>query len=123
MVTHEDKLAHYADRCEGVLFLPCDLPGLTSREISALKAAFEDTDADIVVAEDESSFWHALCTVVHTGLLPEITKAIDDGKQSVRRLWKELGATPVRLDDPAAFFNVNTPDDLRRWKSTKRKIS
>jgi len=116
----EAGLAHYAARCDAVLFLPCDLPAITANEISLLMNAFDAEGAPIVVAEDEGFFWHSLCTVVHTGLLDRICKAIDNGKRSVHRVWREFGAVAVHFDDPAPFFNVNTPDDMRRWQENHR---
>jgi len=116
----EAGLAHYAEWRDAVVFLPCDLPGITACEISVLKAAFCASDAGIVVAESADSFWQPLCTVVRTALLSDISKAIEKGERRVQQVWKDLGASAVRFDDPAAFFNVNTPDDMRRWQARDR---
>jgi len=117
----ETALIHYKDRYEAVLFLPCDVPGITATEIVALKSAFASRSATIITAETGDFFWHPLCSIVHTGLAERITAAIDQGTRSVRALWRELGAAAVHFDDPRPFFNVNTPEDLARWQATTRR--
>lgn len=113
----EAALAYYATRSESVLFCPCDLPGMTRREISTLASAYAKAPGGVVVAETMDFFWHPLCAVVHNDLLAEISRAIDDGVRRPRQLWRDLGAVPVRFDDETAFFNVNTPEDMDRWRT------
>ena len=112
----EAALTHYAGRCEAVLFCPCDLPGIRRREFSTLISAYEGSPSGVVVAETGDFFWQPLCSIVHNGLLPKITDAIDGNVRGVRELWDDLGAVPVHFEDETAFFNVNTPDDLVRWR-------
>lgn len=111
----ETALAHYGERAEGVLVLACDLPGLTHREIRALRAAFLAKRPPAVVAESPDGFWHSLCAIVRSDLLPAVIRALDAGQNGVCRLWRAIGATPVRFESARPFFNVNTPDDLERW--------
>jgi len=114
----ETALMHYGDSRDAVLFCPCDLPGLTRREISRLLAAYRAKPGGVVVAETDDFFWHPLCSVVHNDLLPRVTEALDRGVRSVHELWRQLGAVPVHFDDETPFFNVNTPEDLARWRAT-----
>ena len=113
-------LTHYAGRREAVLFVPCDLPAITANEMTLLMQSFEAQDASIIVAQDNDFFWHSLCTVVHTGLLDQVSRAIESGEHTVRRVWRECGAVPVHFDNPDPFFNINTPDDLRCWQENHR---
>ena len=119
----EAGLAHYARRYEAVLFLPCDLPGITSREISALISAFDNESGLIVFAQAGHFFDQPLCTIVPNALHQAISKAIDDGKRKVGDVWRELGAVVVHFDDPAPFFNVNTPEDMARWHASRKETS
>ena len=119
----EAALAHYAGRCDAVLFLPCDLPGITSEQISALLGAYAQGDEQVVFAETAHSFEQPLCAVVHNGLLGAVSKAIDEGKRKIGDVWHELGAATVHFDDPTPFFNVNTPDELARWRARKKGSS
>ncbi len=111
----EAALAWSRRRADAVLFLPCDLPGITAAEIAALVGAFAHGSELAAVAMTEVSFWQPLCAVVHNDALPAVSRALDGGRRTVRQVWQELGAAEVRFDDPAPFFNVNTPDDLARW--------
>lgn len=119
----EAALLHYRAERDGVLILPCDLPGITADEVSALCAEFAGSIAleephempAVVVAETGEGFWQALCAVVPTRALSPVTIALDRGRRSVYRLWRELRAVPVHFADEAPFFNVNTIDDFEGW--------
>ena len=110
-------LAHCDGRSDAVLFCPCDLPGMTRREISTLIEAHGDAPGGLVVAETRGFFWHPLCCVVHNALNCGISEAIDAGERGVGRLWHTLGATVVHFADESPFFNVNSPEDLAEWRS------
>jgi len=113
----EAALAWSRGRCDSVVFLPCDLPGMTAKEIAGLASAFAGTSELVAVAVTEASFWQPLCAVVHNAALPRVSRALDEGRRAVREVWQELGAAEVRFDDPAPFFNVNSPEDLARWRA------
>jgi len=112
----EAALHHLAPRGEAVLLLPCDLPGITAAEIAALRRAFLATGAPVVMAETEHGRCHPLCAVVDAALLPAVAQAIEAGRRSPYRLWREVGAVLVHFQQAAPFFNLNTPDDLARWR-------
>jgi len=111
----EAALMHFADRCDGMLVLPCDLPAITGRELSALTRCFAEVTAPVVVAETGDSFWQPLCAIVRADILPAVTKSLDEGQRGVYRLWREIGALPLPFPDPRPFFNINTPADLACW--------
>jgi molybdopterin-guanine dinucleotide biosynthesis protein A len=117
----EAALFHYSERCEAVLVLPCDVPGITGREVRALRAAFEQSRPPAVVAATGDGFWHPLCAVARVDLLSAVSRALDAGQNGVYRLWRGVGAVPVYFDDAAPFFNVNTPADLDRWLLGERQ--
>ena len=110
-----------ARRFDAVALLPCDLPGITAREISALVSAFEAGQAPIFVAETGKSFCQALCCVVHNGVLPDISALIDAGRRGVTAAWRSMQAAAVHFDDEAPFANINTPDDLETWNTAGRR--
>jgi molybdenum cofactor guanylyltransferase len=112
----EAALAALKDRCGAVLFVPCDVPGLTAREVSAMVAAHAAIGPGrIAAARTAGFFWQPLCVVVPTAFAGEVAAALDRGERSVGRLWRALGAEPVDFDDARPFFNVNTPEDLAAW--------
>jgi molybdopterin-guanine dinucleotide biosynthesis protein A len=111
----EAALAHFADQCDAVLCLPCDLPALSSKEISSLLSAFAAGGGPVTFAQTEGSERHPLCAVVRTDLLADVSAALDRGERGVGDLWSELGGSPVCFDDPEAFINLNSPGDLNAW--------
>ena len=113
----EAALSYLKDRCDAVAFLPCDVPGITAAEIQVLIESFLAAGAPAVFAASGKNFWHPLCAVVHNGLLGGITAAIDGGERSVKEAWKRLGGLPVHFANEAAFFNINTPEDLEGWQT------
>jgi len=113
----------WARACEtpfdAVAFLPCDVPGITAREISALLEAFRKGTALISVAETGNGFLQALCCVVHNDVLPDISARIDRHERGVQRAWRGMEAAAVHFDDDAPFDNINTPGDLDQWKTSR----
>jgi molybdopterin-guanine dinucleotide biosynthesis protein A len=116
----EAALAHYRGRVDGVVLLPCDLPGISAREILALADAFRAARGRVVVAQTSDFVWHPLCAVVHNGVAPEVAAALEAGELGVGRLWRKLGAVEVRFEDERPFFNVNTPEDMADWRGKDR---
>lgn len=111
----EAALEYFTGRYDGVLCLPCDLPSLSSKEMSALIAVFADTGGPVVFAETEDSARHPLCAVVRTDLLDGISDALDRGERGVGALWLQLGGAAVHFEDSNAFVNLNSPNDLDAW--------
>ena len=109
------SLDYLADRCESVLFVPCDLPDFSAAEMVALLSAQRSTPDRIVMAVTAESE-HPLSAVVPVGVLPAVSSAVRAGRYGVGRLWRELAAVTVRFDDPARLLNINTPEDLHRWR-------
>lgn len=100
---------------DAVLVLPCDLPGLSAREIDGLLSAYAASPMGLVYAVTTGGR-HPLCAVVHGRHGRAIAAALDRGAWSVGRLWAEIGAEPVAFRDEASFFNVNEPGDLAQWQ-------
>jgi molybdopterin-guanine dinucleotide biosynthesis protein A len=124
----EAALDHYAapggeravePRYDATVLLACDMPGITASEIATLIEAFRRGQAPIVVAEMPDSSWQPLCSVVHNGILTDARAALDAGQLGVQRLWRSLGAVGVPFADDRPFFNVNTPEDMARWREMR----
>ncbi len=106
-------------RYDATILLACDMPGITASEISALIDAYRQGQAAIVVAEMPDFSWQPLCSVVHNGILSDVRAALDAGQLGVQSLWRRLGAVGVRFADDRPFFNVNTPEDMARWREMR----
>jgi len=115
----ETAISYYSSRCKATLLLPCDLPYITAREISALLEGFSEAEGNVAVAVSGESDWEPLCAVVNNELLPVVKAAIDRGVRKVREVWKELGVALIHFPDREPFFNINTPGDLSRWMVEK----
>jgi molybdopterin-guanine dinucleotide biosynthesis protein A len=113
----EAALGYFAGRYDAVLCLPCDLPALSWREMSALTAAFTRTGGPVVFAETEGLAKHPLCAVVHTDLLDRVSAALDRGESAVHDLWLQVGGTPIFFENSSAFANLNSPADVEAWRA------
>jgi molybdopterin-guanine dinucleotide biosynthesis protein A len=49
-------------------------------------------------------------------VLPAVSAAVEAGHYGVGRLWRQLGAVAVCSDNSLSLLNVNTSEDLRRWR-------
>ncbi|MHC4266413.1 MAG: molybdenum cofactor guanylyltransferase [Planctomycetota bacterium] len=115
----ESGLVHFADRCDAVMFVPCDLPNITAKEMLVLQKAFFESKAPAVFAETSDSFWHPLCAVVHKSLAKKVSDAIDQGEQKIRNVWKHVKAAKIYFDDVSPFFNVNSLSDVDKLRKTR----
>ena len=115
----EAGLAHYAGLYQAILFVPCDLPGMTGEVLRELLRVFLASEARVVFAQVRDSFMHPLCAVMRNDALDALVRNIDEGNHKVMDIWRKLGAIPVRFDDPAPFFNVNTPNDMALWRAER----
>jgi molybdopterin-guanine dinucleotide biosynthesis protein A len=115
----ETAVSFYANRFHATLFLPCDLPAITERQIRILKESFVKARAGVAVAVAKGTRRQPLCAVVDNDLLPAISQAIDEGKRKVGEVWRDLGALFVHFPEAEPFFNVNAPGDWACWLTAK----
>lgn len=92
-----------------VLTVAVDTPFLPRDVMARLRGA--GARAAVAVTEDGA---HATTGLWSVDLAEPLAEALDRGTRKVRDWTGEIGAVPVRFDDPDAFLNVNTPEDLRR---------
>jgi molybdopterin-guanine dinucleotide biosynthesis protein A len=111
----EAALDHLAGRCDSVLFLPCDLPNLSVSEMIAMVQAHQSAPDRVTLLETAESE-HPLCAVVPVSVLPAVSAAVEAGHYGVSRLWRHLAAVAVRSDNSLSLLNINTSEDLRRWR-------
>lgn len=100
-------------RMEWLLTLPCDAPFVPLDLARRLFQQARETDAPLLRAEDETGIHYAVM-LVHRRLLPDMETYLESGGRAVRTWQERHDAETVRFDDdPYAFLNVNTPEDLR----------
>lgn len=94
-----------------VIFLPCDLPNITSNELSILKNSSSDA---IVYAKIEEQY-HPLCVSIPTNQLPAITLLFVNGERKIIKVWQQLGGTALKFKDNNSFININTNHELSNY--------
>jgi molybdopterin-guanine dinucleotide biosynthesis protein A len=108
----EAGLRHFKDSADAVLFLPCDTPNVTAREIRQLCAQFDQSADRIMVVETGDGVWHPLCSVVPVVMYDNIARAVQNGHLSVKRLWRDLGAASTRFENSGRFADANSPEEF-----------
>jgi molybdopterin-guanine dinucleotide biosynthesis protein A len=116
----EAGLVHFAGKSDAVMFVPCDMPNITAKEMLVLKKPFIEAAAPVVFAETGDFFWHPLCAVVHNGLVKQVSSAIDRGERKIRKVWQQVKAITVEFPDETAFFNINNSTDRDRWRKGRK---
>ena len=116
-------LQYYQGQCDGVIFVPCDVPNVTAHELITLKEAFINSKEKVVFAETDDFFWHPLCAVVPNGLGNQIILALNSGQRKIGQLWRQLGSETVTFSDTTAFFNINSLSDVNRWRKNANEQS
>jgi len=107
----ESALSHYFGSANAVLFLPCDLPYLSSHNVSRLKQEYYRAQAPVVFALTPGLVRHPLCSVVQVSVLGSVKKALTEGRYSICELWEQLSAAVVLFADSSRFTDVDTPLD------------
>jgi len=93
------------------LVTACDMPALASGFLAELLELAEGYGADALVPAGPSGRWEPLCAVYHRRCRAALETALDAG---VRRVSGALAGLDVRIrkvDDPACFENLNTPEE------------
>lgn len=109
----------------GALVTACDMPFLDAR---ALRMLIDAATGDAAAFGGASR--PPLCVYLATSCLPAVERLLEgDGDRSMRALLDAVDTERVpetdvgRFIDPATmFFNVNTPDDLRRAEQIAREL-
>lgn len=98
---------------ERVAFVPCDTPFLPEDLVSRLLAPLKDESVDLSVAKTGTQAHPVIC-VARRRLLPHLAAFLDHGERKVDAWYATLNVAEVAFDDqPGAFRNVNTLEELR----------
>lgn len=99
-------------RTPWMLVAPCDVPGIPADFVQRLVEASDRSGSGIAVAHDGKRLQsaHLLLPVC---CMAEIDSWIVSGRRSIKEWLQahEIGLADFS-DNPAAFININTPDDL-----------
>ncbi len=100
--THE--ATHIVTAAADTPFFPCDL-------VPQLLQAAEATETGIALARTADGR-HPTFGLWPTALRDDLRQALQDGLRKVVLWTDKHGAATAHFPDDAAFFNVNTPEDL-----------
>ena len=124
-----DPLADYAgplagflaglEHCdtEWLVTVPCDTPAFPEDLVARLAAGAAAADAPVALTrtlEDGVAQTHPVFCLMRASLLESLVRFTQGGGRKIDRWTASVGAVEVPFDDPAAFFNANTPDELQR---------
>jgi len=115
---------HAALSCAATSLLatvPCDSPFLPSDLVQRLRSALEAECAEIAVARTGDQVQRAFC-LTRRDILPKLDAFLASGERKVWLWHASLKVAEVAFDDePDAFSNINTPEDLARCE--KRPVA
>jgi len=107
------------ERCETpyLVTVPCDTPQFPQDLVERLAQALETNDAEIAMAatrEGEHLQVQPVFCLMKAELLESLVRFTHEGQRKIDRWTAQHRCIEVPFDDPGAFFNANTPDDLRQ---------
>jgi molybdopterin-guanine dinucleotide biosynthesis protein A len=92
--------------------VPCDSPFLPLDLVKRLHAALVANHADLAVAKTGNQP-HPVFSLVRESLAGHLTKFLEGGGRKIDAWYAALKVVEVPFDDqPDAFSNINTPEDL-----------
>jgi molybdopterin-guanine dinucleotide biosynthesis protein A len=107
------------ERCETpwLVTVPCDTPDFPTDLVARLSAAAVAEDADIAMAathEDGGVQVQPVFCLIRTTLMEDLVAFLQGGERKIDRWTARHRTATVVFEDPAAFFNANTREELQR---------
>jgi molybdopterin-guanine dinucleotide biosynthesis protein A len=96
-----------------VLCVPCDTPLLPLDLAARMRARLDASPARCVLASCAGQA-HPVIALIEAGLAAHLEDWLAGGGRSIGAWLEAAGAATCEFNDPAAFTNLNTPDELRR---------
>ena len=95
-----------------VLMVPCDSPLLPMNLVRRLMRGLVERDADLAVAKTGAQAHPVFC-LCRKSLLPDLEQFLDGGGRKIDVWYSRLNVAEIPFNDnPQAFANINTPDEL-----------
>jgi len=106
------------ERCETpyLVTVPCDTPNFPLDLVERLATALERDDAQIAMAatrERGELMNQPVFCLLQSMLMESLAQFMQAGERKIDRWTAQHRCTIVEFDDPAAFFNANTAQDLQ----------
>lgn len=108
------QAAFFASDVPLIVTVPCDSPFLPEDLVQRLRAGLEAKDADIAVPRTGTQV-HRAFGLMRREIQPGLEAFLDSGERRVGLWQASLNVAEVEFDDqPDAFSNINTPEELMR---------
>ena len=107
------------EQCETgyLVTVPCDTPDFPADLVARLAAALVAEDAEIAMAatrgEGGIQVQPVFC-LMRSGVMESLVRFTQSGQRKIDRWTAQHRCIEVLFDDEQAFFNANTPDELRQ---------
>ena len=102
-----------------VATVPCDSPFLPADLVARLDTALQVRQAQLAVARTGSQPHPVFCLCRHD-VLPHLTQFLAGGGRKIDAWYATLRVVEVAFDDePDAFSNINTPEELSAFENAR----
>jgi molybdenum cofactor guanylyltransferase len=106
------------ERCETpyLVTVPCDSPLFPGDLVARLAQALEAADAEIAMAatlEDGALQVQPVFCLMRCEVLESLVRFTQTGQRKIDKWTASLRCIEVPFDEPQAFTNANTPDELK----------
>lgn len=109
-------------RSDLLLSVPCDSPLLPSDLAARLLAALSSQQADIAIATTHGQSHPVFC-LCRSSVLPSLEQYLAAGGRKMETWQQSQSLALVPFDDqPLAFSNINTPEELTRLKQAAQAV-
>lgn len=103
-----------------VATVPCDSPFLPADLVSRLRVPLQRAEVDLAVARTGDQPHPVFC-LARRRLLPHLEAYLRDGGRKIDAWYATLNVAEVGFDDqPEAFSNINTREELQSRQGTTR---
>ncbi len=107
------------EHCETpyLVTVPCDTPNFPEDLVARLAAELERHDAEIAMASTtgvEGTQVQPVFCLMKSSLMESLVRFTQSGQRKIDKWTAQHRCVEVPFDDENAFFNANTPDELRK---------
>lgn len=99
---------------EWLLSVPCDSPLLPADLAARLAPPLAGPGGPPLAIAATADGPQPVFALMHRSLAPALAAALARGERGVQRFARAQGAAEVAFDDPGAFADADTPEDLAR---------
>jgi len=108
-----------ASQTEWVAFVPCDVPAFPDNLVHRLWENKGQAPAAYVTDGERA---HPTLCLLNKSLIPRLREYLAQGERKVMLFFAQVAAQQVVFANPAAFANLNTPEDVQLWQASLRKM-